>query len=130
MHSPVFLPSIVVEQTVYRCRSCGSEQLPPDEQEATARLLKRYRQTFPNVPAPEAIKSFRTALGLSQKEAGSIFGGGPNAFSRYERGETKPPRSLGIIIYQYHRDLSLVEAIHQCRITLRSKCPVTKRSSE
>jgi hypothetical protein len=28
---------------------------------------------------------------LNQKEAGKIFGGGVNAFSRYENGKTKPP---------------------------------------
>jgi HTH-type transcriptional regulator/antitoxin MqsA len=29
-------------------------------------------------------------LGLTQKQAAEIFGGGVNAFSRYERGEVEP----------------------------------------
>ncbi len=36
------------------------------------------------------IKRIRTALRLTQVQAGRITGGGPNAFSRYERGEAKP----------------------------------------
>jgi len=31
---------------------------------------------------------------LDQQEAAEIFGGGPNAFSRYENGRTKPGLAL------------------------------------
>lgn len=31
---------------------------------------------------------------INQKEAAEYFGGGVNGFSRYERGESPPPRSL------------------------------------
>jgi hypothetical protein len=31
---------------------------------------------------------------LDQREAGEIFGGGVNAFSRYENGKTTPPVAL------------------------------------
>lgn len=44
--------------------------------------------------AGKFIRSARLKLGLTQKQAGEIFGGGVNAFSRYERGITRPPRSL------------------------------------
>jgi HTH-type transcriptional regulator/antitoxin MqsA len=33
-------------------------------------------------------------LKLDQKEAAKLFGGGDNAFSRYENGKTKPPLAL------------------------------------
>lgn len=44
--------------------------------------------------SPEFILDIRKKLKLDQREAGEIFGGGPNAFSRYENGKTKPPLSL------------------------------------
>ena len=40
------------------------------------------------------ISTIRKKLSLDQKEAGEIFGGGINAFSRYETGKTKPPVAL------------------------------------
>ncbi|WP_320195174.1 type II TA system antitoxin MqsA family protein [Agrobacterium rosae] len=43
---------------------------------------------------PVFIANVRKKLNLDQKEAGRIFGGGVNAFSRYERGQAKPPISL------------------------------------
>lgn len=43
---------------------------------------------------PCFIVSVRKKLGLGQREAAEIFGGGINAFSRYETGKTKPPLAL------------------------------------
>ncbi|WP_306670732.1 MULTISPECIES: type II TA system antitoxin MqsA family protein [unclassified Endozoicomonas] len=48
-------------------------------------LSQEYFEEFANV---------RKKLTLDQKEAGEMFGGGVNAFSRYENGKTKPPLSL------------------------------------
>jgi putative zinc finger/helix-turn-helix YgiT family protein len=36
----------------------------------------------------------RKKLKLDQREAAEIFGGGPNAFSRYENGKTRTPLAL------------------------------------
>jgi HTH-type transcriptional regulator / antitoxin MqsA len=43
---------------------------------------------------PGFIASVRRKLALDQREAAEIFGGGVNAFSRYETGKTKPPLAL------------------------------------
>lgn len=44
------------------------------------------------------IKDFRKGLNLTQYEAGLIFGGGPVAFSKYERDETCQSKSLDILM--------------------------------
>jgi HTH-type transcriptional regulator / antitoxin MqsA len=43
---------------------------------------------------PAFIVAVRKKLALDQREAAEIFGGGVNAFSRYENGKTKPPLAL------------------------------------
>jgi len=43
---------------------------------------------------PSFITDIRKKLDLDQREAAEIFGGGVNAFSRYETGKTKPPLAL------------------------------------
>jgi HTH-type transcriptional regulator/antitoxin MqsA len=43
---------------------------------------------------PAFIVKVRKKLALDQREAAEIFGGGVNAFSRYETGKTKPPLAL------------------------------------
>ena len=56
---------------------------------------------------PDFIVSVRKKLALDQHEAAEIFGGGINAFSRYENGKTRPP--LGLVkqfkVLDRHPDL-------------------------
>ena len=40
---------------------------------------------------PAFISAVRKKLRLDQQEAAELFGGGANAFARYENGKTKPP---------------------------------------
>jgi len=42
---------------------------------------------------PNEIKKYRKSLNLTQVQAADLCGGGPNAFSRYEAGKTKPSRA-------------------------------------
>ena len=43
---------------------------------------------------PDFIAKVRRKLDLDQRQAAELFGGGVNAFSRYENGKTKPPLAL------------------------------------
>ena len=52
------------------------------------------RQVNASIVDPDFIASVRKKLALDQREAAEIFGGGINAFSRYENGKTKPPLAL------------------------------------
>jgi HTH-type transcriptional regulator/antitoxin MqsA len=47
---------------------------------------------------PAYIAKVRKKLDLDQKAAAEIFGGGINAFSRYENGKTKPPMALVLLL--------------------------------
>lgn len=53
--------------------------------EASDRLVMLARKR-----CREEVRRIRRKLGLTQKEAAAMFGGGINAFSRYERGEIEP----------------------------------------
>lgn len=48
---------------------------------------------------PSVIKAIRLKLGLTQAEAGLLFGGGPRAFTKYEAGEIAPAASLQRLLY-------------------------------
>lgn len=56
---------------------------------------------------PQFIADVRKKLHLDQREAAEIFGGGVNAFSRYENGKTKPPLALVKLlkVLDRHHDL-------------------------
>ncbi|SDH79674.1 HTH-type transcriptional regulator / antitoxin MqsA [Paraburkholderia phenazinium] len=60
----------------------------------SAAMLEFNKQVNASTVDPAFIASVRKKLALDQREAAEIFGGGINAFSRYENGKTKPPLAL------------------------------------
>jgi HTH-type transcriptional regulator/antitoxin MqsA len=55
----------------------------------------------------------RKKLALHQREATAIFGGGANAFSRYENGKTKPPLALVKLLMLLDRHPHLLNEVHR-----------------
>lgn len=60
---------------------------------------------------PAYIARVRRKLDLDQREAAELFGGGVNAFSRYENGKTKPPLSLVKLFRLLDRHPDLLDEI-------------------
>lgn len=81
------------------CPSCGESLTGPEETERTMRLMNEFiKQVNAATDIPRFIQHARKLLNLEQKEAGEIFGGGVNAFSRYETGKASPPKSLLLLL--------------------------------
>ena len=77
------------------CPACG--EVVMDMAEGTrhsATMLAFNKQVNASIVDPGFIAKVRKKLALDQREAAEIFGGGINAFSRYETGKTKPPLAL------------------------------------
>ncbi len=77
------------------CPACGEMVLGPEESaRVSAAMLELNREVNAAAVDPLFIASVRKKLALDQREAAAIFGGGVNAFSRYENGKTRPPLAL------------------------------------
>ena len=77
------------------CPACGEHVLDAVESaRASALMLSFNQQVNAAMVDPAFIVAVRKKLALDQREAAEIFGGGVNAFSRYENGKTKPPLAL------------------------------------
>ncbi|MFP5393955.1 MAG: type II TA system antitoxin MqsA family protein [Gammaproteobacteria bacterium] len=77
------------------CASCGEVTLDRDQVDRYGDLVAEFqRKVNGAVVDPGYIRNVRKFLGLDQREAGEIFGGGVNAFSRYETGKAEPPLAL------------------------------------
>jgi len=77
------------------CSSCDDAMLDPTESKRVSDVMLAFnREVNTMLGDPEFIAGVRKKLNLNQGEAGEIFGGGVNAFSRYETGTTKPPLAL------------------------------------
>jgi HTH-type transcriptional regulator/antitoxin MqsA len=77
------------------CPACGESVLDMAEsRRVSAAMLEFNKQVNASYVDPAFITRVRKNLGLEQREAGEIFGGGVNAFSRYETGKAKPSLAL------------------------------------
>ncbi|MBJ7309720.1 type II toxin-antitoxin system MqsA family antitoxin [Rugamonas sp. CCM 8940] len=77
------------------CPACSESILDAAESNRVMREMQAFsKQVNATIVDPGFIANVRKKLGLDQREAAEIFGGGINAFSRYENGKTKPPLAL------------------------------------
>ena len=77
------------------CPACDESILNVVESRRTMSCMLEFnKQVNASIVDPDFIASVRKKLALDQREASEIFGGGVNAFSRYETGKTKPSLAL------------------------------------
>ena len=77
------------------CPACGEAVLDAAESARTSTAMLEFnKQVDASIVDLGFIASVRKKLALDQREAAEIFGGGFNAFSRYENGKAKPPLAL------------------------------------
>lgn len=87
--------TVIPQVSGYHCSNCKEVTLDKDQVNRYSNLVGAFqRQVNSQVVDPAYILNVRRKLKLDQREAGAIFGGGDNAFSRYENGKTRPPISL------------------------------------
>lgn len=94
------------------CSACGELVLDSAESSrSSAAMLEFNKQVNASIVDPQFIANVRKKLHLDQREAAEIFGGGVNAFSRYENGKTKPPLALVKLFKVLDRHPDLLDEI-------------------
>jgi HTH-type transcriptional regulator / antitoxin MqsA len=94
------------------CPACGEIVLNQEHGDRYIEQVAGFqRQVNAMHVDPKYIVRVRRKLQLGQREAGDIFGGGANAFSRYETGKTRPPQSLVKLLKVLDRHPDLLEEV-------------------
>lgn len=94
------------------CPACGESVLDGTESaRVSAAMLAFNRQVNAGLVDPDFIAGVRKKLALDQREAAEIFGGGINAFSRYENGKTRPSLALVKLLKLLDRHPELLDEI-------------------
>lgn len=94
------------------CPACDEVLTDAEESKRTMTLMLAFnKQVNAAIVDPDFIVSVRKKLALDQREAGEIFGGGINAFSRYENGKTKPPLALVKLLKLLNRHPDLLDEV-------------------
>ena len=94
------------------CPACDEVVLDSSESARTSELMLKFNKEVNSAYIdPAFIMQVRKKLHLDQREAAEIFGGGINAFSRYENGKTKPPLALVQLLRVLDRHPELLDEI-------------------
>lgn len=94
------------------CPACDEVVLDREHGDRYGALIGAFRREVnASYVDPAFIARVRKKLALDQREAAEIFGGGVNAFSRYENGKTRPPLSLVKLLKVLDRHPELLDEI-------------------
>lgn len=105
-------PTILPQVTGDFCPACDESILNAAESRRTMKLMLAFnKQVNASIVDPDFIMSVRKKLNLGQREAAELFGGGINAFSRYENGKTKPPLALVKLLKVLDRHPDLLQEV-------------------
>ncbi|CAG9192827.1 antitoxin of the MqsRA toxin-antitoxin system/DNA-binding transcriptional repressor MqsA [Paraburkholderia tropica] len=104
--------TVIASVTGDYCPACGEAVFERAEGDRYAgRIAAFQREVNAAYVDPGFISSVRRKLNLDQREAAEIFGGGINAFSRYENGKTKPSLALVQLLRLLDRHPDLLDEI-------------------
>lgn len=79
--------SLTVDVDYSVCIQCGAEAILTEQIKHNDCRVRDAWRTADGLLSGVEILALRKKLGLTQQEAAKVFGGGINAFSKYERGE-------------------------------------------
>jgi HTH-type transcriptional regulator / antitoxin MqsA len=71
----------------FGCARCGEAILTGEPLLAHEQAFQDLKAEVDQVLGPKEVAEVRRTLGLSQRRAGELLGGGPRAFQKYEAGK-------------------------------------------
>ena len=80
------------------CNNCEREFISKPQILQNEAALRAAKKDFDGLLSSEEIISARRTLSLTQEQAARVFGGGRNAFSKYERGEVSQSVAMDKLI--------------------------------
>ena len=79
-------------------QDCGEAIANSEDMKVSGRELHILKAKAANLLAAAEVRRVRKTLGLTQREAGLILGGGPNAFQKYEAAELVPSKAISNLL--------------------------------
>lgn len=91
-----------VERHFHWCDACGTEVTLSKDSRLNALAAKSARRDAARLTTEQICEVLRN-LGLTQEAAGTIFGGGSIAFSKYKRSEVQPAEAMDNLLWLIQR---------------------------
>ena len=79
-------------------QDCEEAVVNSQDMKVSDRELHILKAKAANLLAAAEVRRVRKRLGLTQREAGLILGGGPNAFQKYETADLLPSKAISNLL--------------------------------
>lgn len=96
--------SATVDMPGWYCDASEESIHTGEDMKVSDRELNRLKAKVEGLLVPQEVRRIRKRLKLSQKEAGRLIGGGPNAFQKYESGEVLVSHAITSALVLLDRD--------------------------
>lgn len=85
------------------CDECGSEIATADDAKFNKRSVTAFHKQVDGLLTGKELKEIRKELGITQQQASTIFGGGPNSFTKYEHDDVIQSVAMDRFIRTAHK---------------------------
>lgn len=103
--------SATITMPGWYCEQSGESIHTGDDMAASDLALNRLKAQVEGLLLPEDVRRIRKHLKLTQREAGIIIGGGPNAFQKYESGEILVSKAITSALILLEKDPSGIKLL-------------------
>ena len=93
-----------IDMPGHYCPACGEGVHGGGDLKISDRALNRLKADVEGLLPPDGVRRIRRRLGLTQREAGRILGGGTNAFQKYECGDVLISRAISNLLVLLDKD--------------------------
>ncbi|MBF0444066.1 MAG: type II toxin-antitoxin system MqsA family antitoxin [Magnetococcales bacterium] len=91
--------------------ACGESLHDGRDMTVSDRALNILKARANDLLEPEYITQIRKRLKLSQRKAGEILGGGPNAFHKYEKGDVLVSKAVSNLLRVLNENPKMLSVI-------------------
>lgn len=92
--------TLIVPMAYSTCQNCHREFITTAQIHQNDKATRDAKKAHDGLFTSAEVAKARKQLGLTQEEASLVFGGGRNAFSKYERGEVSQSVAMDKLIKQ------------------------------
>lgn len=85
------------------CDTCGSETATADQTRENKRCMIAFKKEVDGFLTGEEIVALRSRLGVTQAQAAKMYGGGPVAFSKYEKDDVTQSEAMDKLLRVINR---------------------------
>ena len=94
-------------------QDCEEAIMNSQDMKVSDRELHILKAKAANLLAAAEVRRVRKRLGLTQREAGLLLGGGPNAFQKYEAAELVPSKAISNLLRVLEAHPSALEVLRR-----------------